>query len=103
MSSDFTWRRIRKEEEGKNSPYLLKLSRINLFTRIKTQLRETLKDELQKLQLENIELKLKYKAAKNEVKHYQERLNEVESEIKLQAIKESKCVLRVTYLSFSPL
>ena len=100
MSSGFTWRRIRKDEEGKNSPYLLKLS---LFTRIKTQLRETLKDELQKLQLENIELKLKYKAAKNEVKHYQERLNEVESEIKLQAIKESKCFLRVTYLSFSPL
>ena len=65
--------------------------------------RETLENELQKLHKENIKLKTKYKAAKNEVKHYQERLNEVESEIKLQAIKESKCVLTVTYLSFSPL
>ena len=57
---------------------------------------------MQKLQLENIELKTKYKAAKNEVKHYQERLNEVESEIKLQAIRESKCVLTVENLAFSP-
>ena len=36
VSSDFTWRRIGKEEEGKNLPYLLTLS---LLTRIKTQLR----------------------------------------------------------------
>ena len=36
MSSDFTWRRIRKEEEGKNFPYLLTLS---LLKRFKTQLR----------------------------------------------------------------
>ena len=35
VASDFTLRRIRKEEEGKNVPYLLTLS---LHTRIKTQL-----------------------------------------------------------------
>ena len=62
-------------------------------------LRETLEDELQKLQRENIELKTKYKAAKNEVKHNQERLNELES----QAIEESKYDLTVKDLPFNPL
>ena len=46
--------------------------------------RETLEDELQNLQFENI--KLKYKASKNEIKHYQIRLNKLESKNKTSFI-----------------
>ena len=44
-------------------------------------IRETLEDELQRLQLENIELKSKYKAVKSELQNYQTLNNELESEI----------------------
>ena len=53
-------------------------------------IRETLEDELQKLQLENIELKSKYKAIKNQLQNYQTLNNELESEIAMLASKEKK-------------
>ena len=53
-------------------------------------IRETLEDELQKLQLENVELKSKYKAVKNELQNYQTLNNELESEIAMLASKEKK-------------
>lgn len=46
---------------------------------------EPLEDELQKLQLEIVELKAKYTVSKNDVKYYKARLNE------LLANKECKC------------
>ena len=52
-------------------------------------LRET-QNELQKLQLENIELKSKYKAVKNELKNYRTLNDELESEIVMLASKEKK-------------
>ena len=52
-------------------------------------LRETQK-ELQRLQLENIELKSKYKAVKNELQNYQTLNDELESEIGMLARKEKK-------------
>ena len=54
-------------------------------------LRETLEDELQKLQLTIIDLKSKNKVAKKELEKYKTRLNELECENKLLAFKESKC------------
>ena len=53
-------------------------------------LRET-QIELQRLQLENIELKSKYKAVKNELQNYQTLNDELESEIGMLASKEKKC------------
>ena len=52
-------------------------------------LRET-QNELQRLQLENIELKSKYKAVKNELQNYQTLNDELESEIGMLARKEKK-------------
>ena len=52
-------------------------------------LRET-QNELQRLQLENIELKSKYKAVKNELQNYQTLNDELESEIGMLASKEKK-------------
>ena len=54
-------------------------------------LRETFEDELQKLQLANIKLKSENKVYKNKIKYYQERLNDLQSEIKLLANKKCKC------------
>ena len=53
-------------------------------------IRETLENELQKLQLENIELKSKYKAVKNELQNYQILNHELESEITMLASKGKK-------------
>ena len=50
--------------------------------------RETLADELQKLQLENIELKSKYKAVKNELQNYHTLNHELESENRRLASNE---------------
>ena len=47
-------------------------------------------NELQRLQLENIELKSKYKAVKNELKNYQTLNDQLESEIVMLESKEKK-------------
>ena len=52
---------------------------------------EPMEDELQKLQLEIVELQAKYKASKNDVEYYKTRLNMLESDIDLLANKECKC------------
>ena len=53
-------------------------------------IRETLENELQKLQLENIELKSKYQAVKNKLQNYQTLNTELESEIAMIASKDKK-------------
>ena len=50
--------------------------------------KEALENELTKLQLENLKLESKYKAAKFELKNCQTQINELESEIKLLENKE---------------
>ena len=52
--------------------------------------RETLENELIKLQLKNLKLESKYKTAKFELKNYRTQINELESQIKLLANKDRK-------------